>query len=194
MDIKLGLGDVPGRAFIFIGGGSDTDPYLWYFYDDGQIPIREKGLTGRITKLKLTPKEFKNKWEYKLDVTVMADKEYVIRSGSTTSFSKGLVAKLSTIENLDTLFCIEPRPGNSDKVIFCNLHDLGEGKQVFFEGDMPDKISPLVFALQERLGCDIQSTDSVLAEQEAIKERGSSEYTGSNRPNRKEQDNDDIAF
>lgn len=201
MEDKLGLGPIPGRTFIFVGvGEQDDQDYYWYHFtgtgDRGKVvPIFEQGLTGRVSNIRIIPKKYKNKWEYKVDVTVSADKEYVLRSGASTTFTKGLLSKLITLEDPGKLLCIAPMPGSSDKVVFCNVWDLESRKQIFFEGDFPDKIAPLVFDLQEKLGVDVQSVESLEKDKEEVETRYSDRQQYSGRSSEKDRpQNDDYAF
>lgn len=173
-EITLGFGEAPGKKYIFIGAQGDQDPYLWYFWDTqagNQIPIRDQSLTGYVKSIRIIPRMFKNKWEYKVDVTVSADKEYVIRSGASTIFTKGLLAKLSTFEDLSIPVCIEPKQGSSEKVVFCNLYNMEDSSGVYFEGELPEKVSPLVFDLQAKLGSEVQTTESLEQDKAAYLER-----------------------
>jgi hypothetical protein len=125
-EIKLGLCNPPEPIYIYVNQGElNGNPYVWYRYDvNGQktIPIQEKGLTGYLSELRLTTKEFKGKDNIKLDIVVSADEVYVIRTGLETNFAKTFLLALSQVQDLSKPLIISATPGEGN-VVFCWLYD-----------------------------------------------------------------------
>lgn len=160
----------PGRVFIYVGAEKEVgEPFNWYVLgeDSIKIPIYENYLTGYVTGIRVTPKRWKDKpWGYKVDLSLRSDKEYVIRSGVETSFSKGLVNSLVKVEDLSRPICISVVPGTTEaKVVWCNILDGITGKGIFVKGEnRAEKLSPLIFDLQARLGVEVQTGASIKQE------------------------------
>lgn len=167
--IKVGFGPRPGvKCYVFVGaddGSEATDTYVWYILDsDGKkIPIHDGSLTGWVTNIRVVPRQWKGKWGYKVDTTLVADRLYVLRSGISTSFAKGMVNSLSTVPDLEKLITINAKKGDEGKVVFGDCSDPETGKSYFCE-KQETKLGPVVFKLQERLGLEVQSFDSIAAE------------------------------
>lgn len=171
---KLGLGPLPGRFYIFIGGKDEDseDASLWYSLGGKghRIPIQEPCLVGYLKGLKIVPKLFKGDWNYKLDVTIHADKEYVVRAGLKTTFSKGILGGLMEVKDFSKPVGIAPTPGDENKVVFGNVYDGVTGKKFFHERDEDTTPSQMVFELQDRLGIEVQDGDSIKADKEKVLE------------------------
>jgi hypothetical protein len=124
MEVKLGFGQTPKPQYVFVSREPD---HCWYMLaeDERRIPIYEKALTGLITgievnkKVKTTFKEVE-----KTDLYILADKPYIIRSGSESYFSKNLLLSLDVLasEQLRNPLTIAVSPGNNN-VVFCNIYD-----------------------------------------------------------------------
>lgn len=90
MEVKLGFGAIPKPQYVFVSREND---HCWYMLseDEKRIPIYERALTGVITKIEINKKvETKFKVVEKNDLYILADKPYIIRSGSESYFSKSL--------------------------------------------------------------------------------------------------------
>lgn len=124
MEVKLGFGSIPKPQYVFVSKEAD---HCWYMLsEDGRrIPIYEKALTGMITGIEVD-KRVENSYgsALKTDLYILADKPYIIRSGSDSYFSKGLLLSLNalTIEQLSQPLTITVTPGNTN-VVFCNIYD-----------------------------------------------------------------------
>jgi len=176
--INMGFGKRPGRVYVFIGaedGVGEIPEYNWYTLDDhgGQIPIFDNTLIGYITDIRIKPREYNKKWGYKVDVTVLADRHYVIRSGVDTQFSQGLINSLSMVDSFDKPICINVTRGDQGKVVFCDTSDPTTGKTWFCE-TKATKLSSIVFPLQKVLGVVVQTAESIqqeIADEEAKKQK-----------------------
>lgn len=124
MEVKLGFGAVPKPQYVFISKEAD---HCWYMLaeDERRIPIYERALTGVITGIEVNKKVENTFGEVlRTDLNVLADKPYIIRSGSDTYFCKGLLLSLDilTFEQLRHPLTIAVSPGDK-KVVFCNIYD-----------------------------------------------------------------------
>ncbi|MBG1243651.1 hypothetical protein [Nostoc sp. NZL] len=124
MEVKLGFGAVPKPQYIFVSKEPD---HCWYMLaeDEKRIPIYERALTGVITGIEVNKKVENTFGEViRTDLNVLADKPYIIRSGSDTYFCKGLLLSLDilTFEQLRHPLTIAVSPGDK-KVVFCNIYD-----------------------------------------------------------------------
>ncbi|MBN4004821.1 hypothetical protein [Nostoc sp. LPT] len=124
MEVKLGFGAFPKPQYVFVSKESD---HCWYVLaeDEKRIPIYERALTGVITGIEVNKKVENTFGEViRTDLNVLADKPYIIRSGSDTYFCKGLLLSLDilTFEQLRHPLTIAVSPGDK-KVVFCNIYD-----------------------------------------------------------------------
>ncbi|MEH2177700.1 hypothetical protein [Nostoc sp.] len=124
MEVKLGFGAVPKPQYVFVSKESD---HYWYMLaeDEKRVPIYERALTGVITGIEVNKRVENTFGEViRTDLNVLADKPYIIRSGSDTYFSKGLLLSLDilTFEQLRYPLTIAVSPGDK-KVVFCNIYD-----------------------------------------------------------------------
>lgn len=124
MEVKLGFGAVPRPQYVFVKKDND---YCWYMLseNDQKIPIYDKALTGVITEIKIDRQVETAFGEVeKIDLSIFADKPYIVRSGKDSYFSKSLLLSLDalTSEQLHNPLTISVRPGDSN-VVFCNIYD-----------------------------------------------------------------------
>jgi hypothetical protein len=124
MEVKLGFGQTPKPQYVFVSREPD---HCWYMLaeDEKRIPIYERALTGVITGIEVNKKVENTFGEViRTDLNVLADKPYIIRSGSDTYFCKGLLLSLDilTFEQLRHPLTIAVSPGDK-KVVFCNIYD-----------------------------------------------------------------------
>ncbi len=124
MDIKLGFGPIPRLQYIFVSREND---YCWYTLaeENKQIPIYDKALTGIITGIEVNKKVETSFGETeKTDLHILADKPYVVRSGSDSYFSKSLLLSLDNLssEELQHPLTIAVEPGDK-KVVFCKVYN-----------------------------------------------------------------------
>ncbi|MBD2441612.1 hypothetical protein [Nostoc sp. FACHB-110] len=123
MDIKLGFGTIPKPQYIFISKEND---HCWYMLtDDGkQMPIYDRALTGIITEIEVNKTVETSCGEAKkIDLHILADKPYIIRSGSESYFSKSLLLSLNSLsyEQLLQPLTIAVSPGDK-AIVFCTIY------------------------------------------------------------------------
>ncbi|MBC6433159.1 hypothetical protein FM036_21555 [Nostoc sp. HG1] len=124
MEVKLGFGAVPKPQYVFVSKESD---HCWYMLSDDtrQIPIYERALTGVITGIEVNKKVETSHGEIeKTDLHILAEKPYVIRSGSESYFSQSLLLSLDvlTSEQLCNPLTIAVSPGEKT-IVFCTIYD-----------------------------------------------------------------------
>ncbi|MEH2457963.1 hypothetical protein [Nostoc sp.] len=124
MEVKLGFGTVPKPQYVFVSKESD---HCWYMLaeDEKRIPIFERALTGAITGIEVNKKvETRFGVVEKTDLYILADKPYIIRSGSESYFSQSLLLSLDVLisEQLRNPLTIAVSPGESN-VVFCKIYD-----------------------------------------------------------------------
>ncbi|BBD63213.1 hypothetical protein NIES2109_60630 (plasmid) [Nostoc sp. HK-01] len=94
-EIKLGFCNPPEPVYLYVKSGElSGESYLWYHFnieEDKTIPVQHRGLTGYLSELRVTAKEFKKKENIKLDIVVTSDEVYVIRTGIETNFAKSAI-------------------------------------------------------------------------------------------------------
>jgi hypothetical protein len=93
--------------------------------DEGkQIPIYERALTGVINEIEVDKKVETSYGEAeKTDLHILADKPYIIRSGSESYFSKSLLLSLDILsyEQLLQPLTIAVSPGEK-AIVFCTIY------------------------------------------------------------------------
>jgi hypothetical protein len=114
-EIKLGLCNPPEPIYLYINQGEvDGESYVWYKFNinqDKKIPVSQRALTGYLSELRLTTKEFKGKDNLKLDIVVSADELYVIRTGVETNFAKSFLLAASLVQDFSKPLINEPSMG-----------------------------------------------------------------------------------
>ncbi len=132
--VPLGFASPPKARFIY--ANRQYPNCLWYYWNSAKNehePIEQTALTGWVEKLEIETKEFRGKTESKVNLTIRADRLYVIQSGFETLFAKGLLhtlAKLPT-EAFRQPIMIAVEPGETDQVLFCRIYNPATGKSVF---------------------------------------------------------------
>ncbi|MCG6133369.1 MAG: hypothetical protein MET45_01665 [Nostoc sp. LLA-1] len=147
MQIKLGFGAIPKPQYVFVSREPD---YCWYMLaeDEKRIPIYDKALTGVITGIEVNKKiETKFGAAEKNDLYILADKPYIIRSGSDSYFSKTLLLSLDvlTSEQLLKPLTVTVTPGDKT-VVFCKIYDPFTYRSLGFIWDEHKEINWQVLA------------------------------------------------
>jgi hypothetical protein len=124
MEVKLGFGAIPKPQYIFISKELD---HCWYWLSDDKkpMPIYDRALTGVITGIEVNKKvETSHGEAEKTDMHILADKPYVIRSGSESYFSKSLLLSLDALnsQQLSHPLTIAVSPGDKT-IVFCTIYD-----------------------------------------------------------------------
>ena len=163
MKIELGLCDPPEPTYLYVGNGEfQGQQYLWYCFDinsERVHPVFQRGLTGYIRELRVTPKEYKGKDATKLDVVLSCDRLYIVRSGIETNFSKGLLLALSQINDFENPLTIVVAPGE-ETVIFARLYIATTGERVKTEWNPNAPWLDLIQAINQKLGVSPPSRET----------------------------------
>ncbi|MBD2512335.1 hypothetical protein H6G91_34840 [Nostoc muscorum FACHB-395] len=154
-EIKLGLCNPPEPIYLYVKNAElGGESYLWYHYDierDKTIPVSQRALTGYLSELRFTTKEFKGKDNLKLDIVVSADEVYVIRSGVETNFTKSFLLAASGIQYFSKPLIIAANAGEQNTV-FCNLYDAVTKSRIEREWNKNADWATIIRNIQSRLG------------------------------------------
>lgn len=154
-EIKLGLCNPPEPVYLYVKNAElGGESYLWYHYDidrEKTIPVSQRALTGYLSELRFTTKEFKGKDNLKLDIVVSADEVYVIRSGVETNFTKSFLLAASGVQDFSKPLIIAANAGEQNTV-FCNLYDAATKTRIEREWNKNADWGTLINDIQSRLG------------------------------------------
>jgi hypothetical protein len=133
-NLTLGFGSPPKVRTIY--ANRQYSDCLWYFWNAAKNehePIEQTAITGHLEKLELEEKKFRNKSELKINLTVRAERPYVIQAGFDTLFGRGLLHALDKLpaEALRHPIMIAVEPGETDQVLFCKIYNPVSGKSFF---------------------------------------------------------------
>lgn len=151
-EISLGFGPSPRPEYVYID--ADVQPYPWYFFDHNEekkVPIEHPALTGVVTAVETSEKEFRGKTNQKVQVHVRAGaRNYVIETGRYTAFSRCMMAGLSRMgaANVSRPITIEPQPGK-EKAVFAAIYNPANGGKVSYtypktEGEVDQLIATVI--------------------------------------------------
>ncbi|MEH1825511.1 MAG: hypothetical protein V7L22_09095, partial [Nostoc sp.] len=154
-EIKLGLCNPPEPIYLYVKNAElGGESYLWYHYDidrDKTIPVSQRALTGYLSELRLTTKEFKGKDNLKLDIVVSADELYVVRTGVETNFAKSFLLAASLVQDFSKPLIIVANAGD-ENTVFCNLYDAASKSRIEREWNKNADWVTIIRDIQFRLG------------------------------------------
>ncbi|QLE45531.1 hypothetical protein FD723_35145 (plasmid) [Nostoc sp. C052] len=154
-EIKLGLCNPPEPIYLYVKNAElGGESYLWYHYDidrDKTIPVSQRALTGYLSELRLTTKEFKGKDNLKLDIVVSADELYVVRTGVETNFAKSFLLAASLVQDFSKPLIIVANAGD-ENTVFCNLYDAASKSRIEREWNKNADWATIIRDIQFRLG------------------------------------------
>lgn len=139
--IPLGFGHPPKPRYIY--ANRQYSDCLWYFWNGSKNthePITHQALTGIIEKLEIETKEFRGKPDPKVNLSMRADRPYIIQAGFDTLFAKGLLYTLAKLpaEAFRQPITIAVEPGETEQVLFCRIYNPHTGKSVY--APYPDEV------------------------------------------------------
>ncbi|QHG20229.1 hypothetical protein [Nostoc sp. ATCC 53789] len=159
-EIKLGLCNPPEPIYLFVNQGEvDGESYVWYKFNinqDKKIPVVQRALTGYLSELRLTTKEFKGKDNLKLDIVVSADELYVVRTGIETNFAKSFLLAASLIQDFSKPLIIVANAGD-ENTVFCNLYDAATKTKIYREWSRDLNWATIIRDIQSLLGATSNS-------------------------------------
>lgn len=132
--VTLGFGHPPKPRYIY--ANRQYSDCLWYFWngaDNQHEPIAHTALTGTIEKLEIETKEFRGKPDQKVNLTIRADRTYIIQAGADTLFAKGLLFTLSKLPHqaFQQPITIAVEPGETEQVLFCRIYNPATGQSIY---------------------------------------------------------------
>lgn len=159
--VRLGLGDPPIRTYLYVAQDESDSASCWYKFDHdskAKLPVQQRALTGYISGLKLHETSGKFGKKEKLDILMDCGPAgpYAIRSGLSTTFSRGIILALITIEDKETLLepltiVVSPSKDNT-KIVFGAVYIAATGQRVKFDWDKEADLHDLVRVLQSVVG------------------------------------------
>lgn len=159
-EIKLGLCNPPEPIYLYVKNAElGGESYLWYHYDierDKTIPVTQRALTGYLSELRLTTKEFRGKDNLKLDIVVSADELYVVRTGIETNFAKSFLLAASLIQDFSKPLIIVATAGD-ENTVFCNLYDAASKSKIYREWSRDLNWATIIRDIQSLLGATSNS-------------------------------------
>ncbi|WP_375502595.1 hypothetical protein [uncultured Nostoc sp.] len=162
-EIKLGLCNPPEPIYLYVNQGEvDGESYIWYKFNisqDKKIPVTQRALTGYLSELRLTTKEFKGKDNLKLDIVVSADELYIIRTGVKTNFAKSFLLATSLIQDFSKPLIIVANAGD-ENTVFCNLYDAASKTKIYREWSRDLDWATIIRDIQSLLGGISSTTPS----------------------------------
>ncbi|QFS52158.1 hypothetical protein [Nostoc sphaeroides] len=162
-EIKLGLCNPPEPIYLYVNQGEvDGESYVWYKFNisqDKKIPVTQRGLTGYLSELRLTTKEFKGKDNLKLDIVVSADELYVLRTGVETNFAKSFLLAASLIQDFSKPLIIVAN-GGDENTVFCNLYDAASKTKIYREWNRDLDWATIIHDIQILLAGNSSTTPS----------------------------------
>ncbi len=165
-EIKLGLCNPPEPIYLYVHQGEiNGESYCWYRYNitqDRIIPVQQKGLTGYLSELRLTTKEFKGKDNLKLDIVVSADEIYIVRTGIETNFAKTFLLAVSRVQDFSKPLTIGAIPGESN-VVFCRLYDAETKTRIRREWNPNADWAEIIRTFQTKLEQDSNNNKSPIS-------------------------------
>jgi len=154
-EIKLGLCNPPEPIHLYVNQGEvNGESYVWYNFNisqDKRIPVTQKALTGYLSELRLTTKEFKGKDNLKLDIVINADELYIIRTGVETNFAKSFLLAASLVQDFSKPLIIAANAGDQNTV-FCNIYDAATRTKIYREWSRDLDWATIIRDIQSLLG------------------------------------------
>jgi hypothetical protein len=162
-EIKLGLCNPPEPIYLYVNQGEvNGESYVWYHFNisqDKRIPVTQKALTGYLSELRLTTKEFKGKDNLKLDIVISADELYIIRTGIETNFAKSFLLAASLVQDFSKPLIIVANAGD-ENTVFCNLYDAATKTKIYREWNRDLDWATIIHDIQTCLGGNSLTTPS----------------------------------
>ncbi|MBD2255317.1 hypothetical protein, partial [Nostoc parmelioides] len=159
-EVKLGLCNPPEPIYLYVKNGeSSGETYLWYHYNieqDKTIPVQPRGLTGYLSEVRVTAKEYKGRDSIKLDIVVSADEVYIIRTGIDTNFAKTFLLAASQVYDFSKPLVIAATSGD-ENTVFCRLYDATSKVRVRSEWNPNADWFSIITEIQSRLGGTLSS-------------------------------------
>lgn len=149
----------PTHIYVELGKTEDGVVHPWHLYDklsDRATPIFSPCIMGQLFAIELKIQEFQRKENFKIMFKVRSgDRIWFIRSGVETTFTRGIVLALRTLndDQLHGSLKFYAKPG--DTAVYGNIYTI-MNDPVVTEFDKDAKLLPIINELQRRLGQEPQ--------------------------------------
>ncbi|MBH8571670.1 hypothetical protein I8752_01235 [Nostocaceae cyanobacterium CENA369] len=158
--IELGLCNPPEPIYLYVDRGEiNGEKYVWYRYNneqDTKTAVQYRGLTGYVTELRVTTKEFRGQDNKKLNIFVSADEIYVVRTGIETNFAKTFLLAASQVQDFSKPLIIAATPGE-ENVVFCRLYDPATKIRIQRKWNPNADWEGIIQDIQSKLDCNSES-------------------------------------
>ena len=127
---KLGFHAPLTRLYVFVKNEANT---VWYYLDDGtKRYIQETALTGTLKRFEVKEAQTSFGTELKADFEVVADRRYVLRSGTDTAFTKGMLMAIASLsdEQLNRPITLELKAGEEKNNVLVGARDPETFEQI----------------------------------------------------------------
>ena len=161
-DLLLGLGPSPKPEYLYVS--TEHSPVGWHRWNHAKaepIRVEDPALTGYIVAVDTVEKEYKGAVNVKVNIHVSCgQRNYVIQSGLTTTFSKGVLGALCRLQphHFRAPLTIAVTAGDEGKVVFGDVWNPANGQRIPFK-DQPDDhhMNALVEAVAARIAARFES-------------------------------------
>jgi hypothetical protein len=150
--INFGLCDPPEPIYLYVRAGEDGDDSPWYRFNvdtQQKIPVVQRGLCGRIQELRLTNKEYKGKTNFKLDIVIQADEQYIVRTGVETYFAKTFLLAIAQFDVSKPLI-LAVVPGE-ENTVFARIYDANTKQRIKADWNKDADWAGIIASIQARL-------------------------------------------
>ena len=131
--VPVGFSSPPKPRFVYANRQHNCLWYFWNSVKNEHEPIEATALTGWVEKMEIEEKDFRGRTETKVNLTVRAERQYIIQAGFETIFARGLMHTLAKLpaEAFRQPIMIAVEPGEAEQVLFCKIYNPANGKSVF---------------------------------------------------------------
>jgi|GEM_PF-1578562 len=153
---QLGFGD-PRRDFVYVKAQGKSPWYKWE--NETAIPIEERGLMAVVKGIEVVGIGEDKDFRHKLDLSVEADKPYVVRTGLETVSAKSLLLGLRHVQSLSSPLKIVAsiQEGNRGPYVTLSLFEGVRRVEIpFGEQDAIDDWLAIANEIRQRLGQEPQ--------------------------------------
>jgi hypothetical protein len=123
MNLTLGFHDSIRPVIVYCNNQKASN---WYqVVNDKPVAYEHNSLTGYLKCLKAVKVVRRNQEQWKLHVSIQADRAYILEMGVDSHFAKGLLSAIAALEpdDLKQPFTVEAQPG--DEAFFCACYSAG---------------------------------------------------------------------
>jgi hypothetical protein len=155
-DNYVGFCEPPTPTFLHIQASEDGSGSCWHYFkaDDTQVNVPVRGLAGYIKEIICAKGEFNGRPTINLRIVFAAERTWIIQSGVSTTFSRGVLLALEQLDDIKQKLIISTAMGDRGAV-YGDVY-LFSGSRVEAKWDRDKPLSPIVKKLQVKLGQEPQ--------------------------------------